>query len=47
VGWPVLLPVVEAVCFSFYILPTEALVKKENPILSQFFSGVSGFIAIS
>ncbi|MFT5221123.1 MAG: S-adenosylmethionine uptake transporter [Planctomycetota bacterium] len=47
VGWPVLLPVGAAVCFSFYILLTRKLVAVEDPIRLQFFAGVFGFIVMS
>jgi S-adenosylmethionine uptake transporter len=47
VGWPVLLPVGAAVCFSFYILLTRKLVKTEDPIRLQFFAGIFGFIVMS
>jgi S-adenosylmethionine uptake transporter len=47
VGWPVLLPVGAAVCFSFYILLTRKLVKQEDPIRLQFFAGIFGFIVMS
>jgi S-adenosylmethionine uptake transporter len=47
VGWPVLLPVGAAVCFSFYILLTRKLVKKEDPIRLQFFAGIFGFMVMS
>ena len=40
VGWPVLLPVAAAVCFSFYIILTRTLAIKEDPIRLQFFTGV-------
>jgi S-adenosylmethionine uptake transporter len=38
VGWPVLLPVGAAVCFSFYILLTRKLVQTEDPIRLQFLA---------
>ncbi|MFT4608616.1 MAG: S-adenosylmethionine uptake transporter, partial [Chitinophagales bacterium] len=47
VGWPVLLPVGAAVCFSFYILLTRKLVKKEDPIRLQFFAGIFGFMVMT
>jgi S-adenosylmethionine uptake transporter len=47
VGWPVLLPVGAAVCFSFYILLTRKLVQTEDPIRLQFLAGIFGFIVMS
>jgi S-adenosylmethionine uptake transporter len=47
VGWPVLFPVGAAFCFSFYILLTRKLVKREDPIRLQFFAGIFGFLVMT
>ena len=46
VGWPVLLPVGAALCFSIYFLLTRKLVKSEDPIRLQFFAGIFGFLVM-
>ncbi len=47
VGWAVLFPVGTAFCFSFYILLTRTLVKREDPIRLQFFAGIFGCLMMS
>lgn len=46
-GWPVLLPVGTAACFSFYIILTRSLVQNEDPVRLQFFTGVFGCLVMS
>ena len=46
-GWPVLLPVGAALCFSFYIILTRTLVQREDPVRLQFFTGVFGCVVMS
>ena len=46
VGYAALYPVGAACCFSTYILLTRKLVKNEDPIRLQFFSGIFGFIVM-
>lgn len=46
-GWPVLLPVGAALCFSFYIILTRTLVQNEDPVRLQFFTGVFGCLVMS
>ena len=46
-GWPVLLPVGTALCFSFYIILTRSLAQSEDPVRMQFFTGVFGCVVMS
>ena len=46
-GWPVLLPVGAALCFSLYIILTRSLVRREDPVRLQFFTGVFGCIVMT
>ena len=47
VGFAALYPVAAAFCFSFYILLTRKLVRKEDPIRLQFFAGIFGCLVMS
>ena len=47
VGWPTLYPGAAALSFSFYILLTRKLVKKEDPIRLQFLAGIFGCLIMS
>ena len=46
-GWPILLPVGTALCFSFYIILTRSLVQREDPVRLQFFAGMFGCVVMS
>jgi S-adenosylmethionine uptake transporter len=46
-GWPVLLPLGTALCFSFYIILTRSLVQREDPVRLQFFTGVFGCLVMT
>ena len=47
VGFAALYPVGAAFCFSFYIVLTRKLVRREDPIRLQFFAGIFGCLVMS
>lgn len=45
--WPILYPLVAALCFAFYQLITRLLAGKEHPATSNFYSGLVGAVLLT
>ena len=41
-----LLPLAASVCFAFYLILTRKLAQKTDPVIIQFFTGISGMLAL-